>query len=341
MIPILVVVLPDLSQSSPVSENYSDGPYCGIYCVYSAARMHGREVAFDKLLAQEFVGSYRGSTVDQLQDAAARLGLTATAFEGLTIASLRSSEKPVILHVRRPGYGMPYSHWVLYAGTENGQARVLDPPGGVELIPFAELASYWDGIGIAISAEPLSSSEMRSSAWVESAGVFLGATLLLAAFRMVRLPNAWWKHVVAAIAIVAIGGLVGLSGHFLCDDGFHRNEAAVGMVKGQHFEPQIAEMDIAEMKGAIESPGVTIVDARVPEDYKYGHLPGAVSLPIASRPAERRAFANSLPSGGRVIVYCQSSGCRWADSVAADLCNRGFVNIAVYRGGWQDWESHE
>lgn len=341
MIPLLFLAFPPLGPVPPADDSFPDGPYCGVYCVYAAARMHGREVAFESLLRQEFIGSYKGSTVEQLRGAAASAGLTATAFDGLTVASLRASTRPILLHVRRPGYQMPYAHWVLYAGTDDGFARVVDPPGGVERIAFAELAAYWDGIGVVISDGPLAAGELRSAAWIESAGLFAATALLLSAFRRIRVRAGWRRFLAASAAVLVAGGGVGLLSHCVRDDGFYRNPAAAGLVKGQHFEPRIAELNLEEMKGFAASSNVTIVDARVRVDYEYGHLPGAVNLPVTAGLAERRTLASALPAGWLVIVYCQSSGCKWADSVAADLFNRGFTDIAIFRGGWREWDDHE
>ena len=166
-----------------VAPEVSGGPYCGVYCVYSAARMSGRNATFEALLDNRYIGSWKGSTLAELRDAVASLGLTPTAMVGLTAASLKSCPHPVILHVRRPGRRMPYAHWVLYAGVQDGRARIVDPPAGVEAVTFAELDAVWDGVGIVVSHEPVVASEIKASAWLESASVLLAVIRLCGSAR--------------------------------------------------------------------------------------------------------------------------------------------------------------
>lgn len=325
---------------APPPPEVSGGPYCGVYCVYAAARMHGREVAFNELLQQQYVGSYKGSTIGELQRGVADLGLTATPMTGLTPASLRSSAHPVLLHVRRPGKKMPYAHWVLFAGVEDGQARVIDPPGGVELVPFAELAALWDGVGLVVSPAALSPGELRTGAWAEAGVLLAGAAVALVALRLATAGRKL-HPVCAACAVVGVGVAVGFGAQFADADGLYRNRTAVGLVAHQHFQPDIPEIGIAEMRALVGRPDVTIVDARIPADYAYAHIPGALSLPVYAGLTERRAVSAALPRRGPVVVYCQSQGCVWADAVAADLYHRGHPDIRIFRGGWRGWAGDE
>ncbi len=318
----------------------SGGPYCGVYCVYAAARMHGREVAFDDLLRQQYVGSYKGSTVAELQRAVADLGLTVTPMTGLTPASLRSSSHPVVLHVRRPGKKMPYAHWVLYAGVADGQARVVDPPGGVELVPFAKLAALWDGVGLVVSPAPLSAGELRTGAWAEVGVLLVGVAAALVALRLATAGRTL-RPVPAACAVLGVGGVVGLGFQFADADGLYRNRAAVGLVAHQHFQPAIPEIGVADVRALLGRADVAIVDARVPADYAHAHIPGALSLPVYAGLTERRAVSAALPGRGPVVVYCQSQGCVWADAVAADLYHRGHTDIRIFRDGWRGWAGDE
>ena len=88
-------------------------------------------------------------------------------------------------------------------------------------------------------------------------------------------------------------------------------------------------------------PGVAIIDARIPGDYQAGHLPGAVNLPVYAGLVERGRILSTIGPRDRVIVYCQSAECHWSYAVASDLVFRGYRGVAVYPGGWREWESHE
>jgi rhodanese-related sulfurtransferase len=77
---------------------------------------------------------------------------------------------------------------------------------------------------------------------------------------------------------------------------------------------------------------VVLVDMRKPAEYKAGHLPGAISLPITE--LERRY--REIPKGPRVILYC---GCPLEEmgSVHAFLTSLGWKNHDVREDGFDGW----
>ncbi|MBP1626977.1 MAG: Rhodanese domain protein [Holophagaceae bacterium] len=87
--------------------------------------------------------------------------------------------------------------------------------------------------------------------------------------------------------------------------------------------------------------GVLFLDARSPEDYFYGHIPGALNLPIWEKDFEPRlaAFLKS-PQADRnkpMIVYC--NGCCSTDSLflAQRLRELGFTGVRTFRDGFRAW----
>lgn len=87
--------------------------------------------------------------------------------------------------------------------------------------------------------------------------------------------------------------------------------------------------------------GALFLDAREPADYVYGHVPGALNLPIWAVDFEDRfqAFLASPAARPleRVVVYC--GGCCSTDSLflAQSLKDAGFKRIHVYRDGFPGW----
>jgi len=111
----------------------------------------------------------------------------------------------------------------------------------------------------------------------------------------------------------------------------------------------------SDVRATLTDPGVEIVDARNPAEYRgqegvalrLGHIPGAVNIPAVLltvptsgefRPAdelERFVSAAGLTRGRRVIVY-DGSGVG-AAKMAFALALLGFEDVAVYDGGWAEW----
>ena len=77
---------------------------------------------------------------------------------------------------------------------------------------------------------------------------------------------------------------------------------------------------------------VVLVDMRKPSEYRAGHLPGAISVPITE--LDRRF--KEIPRAPRVVLYC---GCPREDIATAFvfLRSQGYVNHAVLEDGFDGW----
>jgi ArsR family transcriptional regulator len=77
---------------------------------------------------------------------------------------------------------------------------------------------------------------------------------------------------------------------------------------------------------------ILFVDLRDSSAFRTGHLPGAISIPIAEM--DRRY--GELPRAGRVILYCD---CPPEELAAAYtlLRGKGYVNHAVLEDGYRGW----
>ena len=86
------------------------------------------------------------------------------------------------------------------------------------------------------------------------------------------------------------------------------------------------------------TPGTVLLDARLPELYARGHIPGAVNLPVARFAAALPPLLPRLRSAGMVIVYCGGPACPDAADLAGKLFGAGIGDILVYREGLKDWQ---
>ncbi len=338
---------PPLAQKPPPprEREIAGGPYCGVYSAYGALRAVGIEVQFEDLLDNKYVGSFYGSTAAELKQAIVDSGGYCEAMEGLTASALRNSSFPIILHVRRPGLKTDYAHWILYLGVQQDKARIVDPPNSVELLPFAELLSLWDGTGLVVSKSPISTWWIQGSAWFESIVLLLLIGAVLGGFRIAldqfRMANHRLRCLYVLPALILIGFCAALITHSIHDEGLLANRAAVGQIVLQHFEPELPSVTYQEIKSLAHDPDVVFLDARFPEGYQMGHLPRAVNLPVYAGLVERSEILAKINPRARVIVYCQSEKCSWGEIIAADLMFRGYTNVELYPGGYKEWAAHE
>ncbi|MEA3440067.1 MAG: SulP family inorganic anion transporter [Chloroflexota bacterium] len=76
-----------------------------------------------------------------------------------------------------------------------------------------------------------------------------------------------------------------------------------------------------------------IVDVREPREYKAGHIPEAVSIPLPKLLSDLR----KIHRDEQVIFVCRSG--RRSTRVAGTLIDQGYEKIKVLRGGMLSWEA--
>jgi rhodanese-related sulfurtransferase len=85
-----------------------------------------------------------------------------------------------------------------------------------------------------------------------------------------------------------------------------------------------------EQAKEISDQGAYFIDVREPHEYKTGHAPSAVNVPLGS--LDRRL--GSIPKEREILVICQS-GARSA-SASAFLAKAGYTVFDV-KGGTMNW----
>lgn len=89
---------------------------------------------------------------------------------------------------------------------------------------------------------------------------------------------------------------------------------------------QLRPRDLDQMKG------VMLLDTRTDKEYKEGHIPGAVHIPLADVGAK----AKKLRKDKGLVVYCQNGNRSiWA---IKRLMGMGFTNLYNLKGGYNAWK---
>jgi len=324
------------------------GPYCGIYSLLAILDTFSIHPNIEELLTPEFVGSFKGSSNKELEKAAEKCGLHAKTYSGLTWQELKTSETPMILHFRSTSSSSEFNHWVAYLGVDGGKARIIDLPHRLTTIPFAELLAKWNGTAIVISQEPIQDEVLiaSSSSYLVTVALILGVLFALKGFYWspqkdaFAAPTLFQKcklGVTQSVVLLSILFVTGILYHALSPVGFLKNPSAVAEVTRRYYSVDIPEIDIAEMERIVNEETIPLFDARFFRDYSRGTIPGAKSLPINSSLSERQEILGSTPKSQRLVVFCQSSGCGYADEIAQFLKFNGYENTVIYRGGYREW----
>ena len=79
---------------------------------------------------------------------------------------------------------------------------------------------------------------------------------------------------------------------------------------------------------------VTVLDVRPPVEYAAGHLPGAVSVPVA----ELKKYLTQLDPEQEIVAYCRGPYCVLAFDAVKLLRSKGF-RIRRLQDGYPEWKS--
>ncbi len=100
---------------------------------------------------------------------------------------------------------------------------------------------------------------------------------------------------------------------------------------------QPGELDAAALRARIDAGNVSILDARAPDAFAEGHIPGAINIPYDQLPRYLDTLQSLVMPEDDVVAYCWGPGCDFSDQLATELRMMGYTRVSVFKGGWEDW----
>jgi rhodanese-related sulfurtransferase len=112
--------------------------------------------------------------------------------------------------------------------------------------------------------------------------------------------------------------------------------AEVDQVTREYFERRGVMEAVAgdELLRRVKNGEVTVLDVRPAEEYRAGHIPGAISIPVG----ELKARLKDLPKDREVVAYCRGPYCVMALDAVELLRNKGF-NAHRMEQGVVEWRA--
>lgn len=108
-----------------------------------------------------------------------------------------------------------------------------------------------------------------------------------------------------------------------------RHQAAVPAARNAYLgEDAAGEVSHEELCARVAAGGVTVLDVRPVEEYRAGHIPGALCIPVA----ELVDRIGELPEGEEIVVYCRGEYCALAYDAVRLLTGRGRRAIRLHDG---------
>ena len=96
---------------------------------------------------------------------------------------------------------------------------------------------------------------------------------------------------------------------------------------------EFEQISADELRARLRNGEVVLLDVRPRVEYKAGHLPGAVSIPINK--LERRL--SELPPNKTIVAYCRGPYCVYADDALELLAEHGWA-VARLEEGVAEWQ---
>jgi rhodanese-related sulfurtransferase len=112
--------------------------------------------------------------------------------------------------------------------------------------------------------------------------------------------------------------------------------AEVEQVRRAYFEQRGAMETIRadELLRRVRNGEVTLLDVRPPEEFRAGHIPGALSIPLP----ELKKRLPDLPKSRKVVAYCRGPYCVLAVEAVELLRKKGFRAHRIEQGV-ADWRA--
>lgn len=101
----------------------------------------------------------------------------------------------------------------------------------------------------------------------------------------------------------------------------------------------VIRVSLSGAKDRFDKKNCVFLDARKPEEYKDGHISGALNF----YGNELDQFApNVIPQipdkNKEIIAYCHGGDCDLSLLVAKSLIETGYTRVEIFAGGWPEWK---
>ena len=308
-----------------------------MYALLAAAHSIEYTIPIDQLVSGKWFSKEIGLTANDLVRIAQEFGLSALYRSKFTIAALRDAGCPAMLLLDDELQQGNSNHWVTYLGFRDSNVVIYDSHAGCVELSVSELMSRWSGVAVVVTDR----RELLNGIWwlqlslatiqylpplVFALGV--SCCLVRGGGKQEEIPGVSRQ---IGLLLIFIGGWVSLDcvlshGSLLADRHLLASLKCIG--SDRTIIANVVEVD--------DLAGYTVVDARFPVAFENGHLPGALNIPVNSSHSEIAKKLDGIGPDQRVLVYCQSRDCHWADQLASRLICFGY-KAEVLRDGIQGW----
>ena len=153
-----------------------------------------------------------------------------------------------------------------------------------------------------------------------------------------------------AVYILIISAVIGLGLNLVRADripyfgqwrDLHTGDGSITPPEPEPGDAPFVTIDRAQLD--FNSGSTVFIDAREPEEFECGTIPGAVSIPFDYLPeTDLNPYFDSalsnLPKDRRFVIFCSGDECDLSIHLARNMQAVGYTDLAVFFGGSREWE---
>jgi rhodanese-related sulfurtransferase len=147
-----------------------------------------------------------------------------------------------------------------------------------------------------------------------------------------------------AILIILIAVAVAMAVNALSPNGialkgvWYDNRHKVELAIPPSYDPKVDSLLTMDDAFALwQTKQAIFLDAREPDEFVEGHIPGAVSFPFEEWDQYWSDIQTKITPESRIVCYCGGLDCEASLDMARELKVQGYPNAYIFFGGINKW----
>jgi rhodanese-related sulfurtransferase len=156
-----------------------------------------------------------------------------------------------------------------------------------------------------------------------------------------KMTHSWFQAMWQSIAILIISVIIGLGVNSLRHEGLPLVADGLSRVQRNSASGEddlVISLEDAEV--LYFDRRAVFLDARSKEQYRKGHIEGAINLPWEDFDRNVARVTAGIPQDAIIIVYCDGEGCSLSRELAMALLAKGYDRVHVLVDGWKLWQQY-
>lgn len=112
-----------------------------------------------------------------------------------------------------------------------------------------------------------------------------------------------------------------------------------GRNTGSDNFPEVVSLNQA--KSHFDAKTAVFIDARQPDEFQEGHIPGAISLSLLDFDKRYEETKVKMPANHTLIIYCDNVHCDLSARLAYKLIQKGHLYTYIFENGIRHWKIAE